>query len=104
MVWNGSKVIDMDSHVTERPHEMYEEYIKSDYREDFERLKIAILKDIEQGGNGAIASSRRAAIAPGISDNPLGGSDGFGLVDREFILNPTSGRRNFGRPGKQNYP
>ena len=104
MAWNGWKVIDMDSHVTERPHEMYGEYIESGYRDDFERLKLAILRDIEQGGAGAIASSRRAAIAPGVSDNPLGGGDGFGLVGREFILHPTSGRKNFGRPERGELP
>jgi predicted TIM-barrel fold metal-dependent hydrolase len=104
MAWNGWQVVDMDSHVMERPHEMYGEYMDPEYQEEFERLKTAILRDIEQGGSGAVASSRRAAIAPGVSDNPLGGSDSFGLVGREFILHPTSGRKNFGRPEQGELP
>ena len=41
MAWNGWKVIDMDSHIMERPHEMYDGYIDPAYQKDFDRLKRA---------------------------------------------------------------
>jgi predicted TIM-barrel fold metal-dependent hydrolase len=99
MAWNGWKVIDMDSHIMERPHEMYDGYIDAAYQEDFERLKLAIEENIKQGGKGAMAASRHAILAPVVSDNALGKADSFGLTPREFILQPSSdGRPNFGRP------
>ncbi len=104
MPWNGWKVIDMDSHIQERPQEMYNEYIDPEYREKFEQLKRAITESIQKGGSGSIASSRTAVVAPIISDNPLGDRDTFGMVSREFILNHTGGRRNFGRPERSELP
>ena len=105
MAWNSWKVIDMDSHVQERPHEMYDGYIDPPYVEDFDRFKRAIIKNIEQGGSGAIAASRNAILAPIVSDNTLGRADSFGLAPREFILEHTSGgRTNFGRPDRNELP
>ncbi len=101
MAWNGWKVIDMDSHIMERPHEMYDGYIDPAYQKDFERLKRAIEENIKQGGKGAMAAGRHAILAPVISDNALGEADSFGLTPREFILQPSSdGRPNCGRPDR----
>lgn len=105
MAWKGCTVIDMDSHIMERPAEMYDEYIDPNYREDFDRLKRAIEQNIEVGGKGAIAASRNSVLAPVVSDNALGEADSFGLTPREFILQPSDGgRTNFGRPGRQALP
>ncbi len=98
MAWNGYKVIDMDSHIQERPDEMFEPYIDPDYRESFDRLKAAMAENRRKGGTGAIASSRFAVMAPVVSDEALGQADSFGMVPREFILDAKEGRRNFGRP------
>ena len=99
MAWNGWKIIDLDSHIVERPHEMYNGYIDPEYREDFGRLKHAIEENIKGGGMGRIASSRDAVLAPVVSDNALGEVDTFGLTPRGFIIRPPEGgRRNFGRP------
>ena len=105
MAWNGWKVVDMDSHIMERPHEMYDGYVDPSYQADFERLKLAIEENIRQGGKGALAASRHAILAPVISDNALGQADSFGLAPREFILQPgAGGRPNFGRPDRGNLP
>ena len=105
MAWNGWKVIDMDSHIMERPHEMYDGYVDPSYQEDFERLKMAIEENIRQGGKGALAASRHAILAPVVSDNALGQADSFGLAPREFILQPEAGGRpNFGRPERGQLP
>ena len=105
MAWNGWKVIDMDSHIMERPHEMYDGYVDPSYQEDFDRLRRAIAENIRQGGKGALAASRQAILAPVVSDNALGEADSFGLTPREFILQPSSGGRpNFGRPDRENLP
>lgn len=105
MAWNGWKVIDMDSHIMERPHEMYDGYIDPAYQKDFERLKRAIEENIKQGGKGAMAAGRHAILAPVVSDNALGEADSFGLTPREFILQPSSdGRPNFGRPDRGDLP
>ena len=98
MAFNGWTIIDMDSHVREDPASMFGDYIDADYKEKFDRLKLALDQSKEMGTGGQIASSRTAIVAPVISDNPLGDRDGFGLTGREFILLNTSGRRNFGRP------
>ncbi len=105
MAWNGWKVIDMDSHIMERPHEMYNGYVDPSYQDDFDRLKRAIDENIGQGGKGALAASRHAILAPVVSDNALGQADSFGLAPREFILQPgAGGRPNFGRPDRDNLP
>ena len=105
MSWNGWKVVDMDSHIMERPHEMYNGYVDPSYEEDFARLKRAIEENISQGGKGALAASRHAILAPVVSDNALGQADSFGLAPREFILQPgTGGRPNFGRPKRGELP
>jgi predicted TIM-barrel fold metal-dependent hydrolase len=105
MAWNGWKVIDMDSHIMERPNEMYGPYVDPPYREKFGRFKRAIEESILKGGPGAVAASRSAVLAPVVSDNALGDADSFGLVPREFILHPSgSGRRNFGRPERGDLP
>ena len=104
MAWNGWTVIDMDSHIMERPHEMYGDYMDPEHREKFGRFKRAIEENIRKGGPGSIASSRGAVVAPVLSDNALGDADTFGLVGREFILHPTSGRANFGRPERGELP
>ncbi len=104
MAWNGWTVIDMDSHIMERPHEMYGDYMDPEHREKFDRFKRAIEENIRKGGGGSIASSRGAVVAPVLSDNALGDADTFGLVGREFILHPTSGRANFGRPDRGELP
>ena len=105
MAWNGWKVIDMDSHIVERPHEMYGGHMDPEYQEKFERLKTALEESVHRGGGGAIASSRYAIVAPIVSDNALGEADTFGMVPREFILNPSGGgRRNFGRPERGDLP
>ena len=104
MSWNEWTVVDMDSHIMERPAEMYDEYIDPDYAERWARLKGALVQNTENGGTGAIAASRLAVMAPVVSDNALGGEDTFGMVPREFILHPTSGRKNFGRPGEPDLP
>ena len=98
MAWNGWTVVDMDSHVREEPAKIYGDYIDADYREKFARLKLALDTNAEKGVGAAIASSRYAVVAPIVSDNPMGERDGFGLTGREFILQHTGGRRNFGRP------
>ncbi len=99
MAWNGWKVIDMDSHIVERPAEMYGDYMDPEYAEKFGRLKTAIEDNAAKGLPPAIASSRYAVIAPVVSDETLGEPDSFGRVPREFITLPTgNGRVNFGRP------
>ncbi|MCZ6789416.1 MAG: amidohydrolase family protein [Chloroflexi bacterium] len=98
MAFNGWTIIDMDSHVREDPASMFGDYIDAEYKEKFDRLKLALDQSKEKGTGGQVASSRTAIVAPIISDNPLGDRDGFGLTGREFILLNTSGRRNFGRP------
>ena len=97
MAFNGWTIIDMDSHVREDPASMFGDYIDADYKEKFDRLKLALDQSKEKGTGGQVASSRTAIVAPIISDNPLGDRDGFGLTGREFILQNTGGRRNFGR-------
>ena len=105
MAWNELTVIDMDSHIQERPHQMYEGNIEKNYYDDFQRLKKALVESIEKGNRGAVAASRHAVLAPVVSDNALGVMDSFGLTDREFILEHKSqGRKNFGRPGRENLP
>ena len=105
MAWNGWKVVDMDSHIVERPHEMYGDHIDPEYREKFERLKRALEENVKHGQTPSVASSRHAVIAPIVSDNTLGEPDSFGMVPREFILNPTgTGRVNFGRPERGELP
>ncbi len=105
MAWNGWKVIDMDSHIVERPHEMYGEQIDPAYREKFDRLRRALEENVKRGQTPSVASSRHAVIAPVVSDNSLGEPDSFGMVPREFILNPTgTGRVNFGRPQRGELP
>ena len=98
MAWNGWTVVDMDSHVREEPAKIYGDYIDADYRDIFARMKLALDTNAEKGVGAAIASSRYAVVAPIVSDNAMGERDGFGLVGREFILQHTGGRRNFGRP------
>lgn len=98
MAWNGWTVVDMDSHVREEPAWMYGGYIDADYQDKFDRMKLALDTNKEKGVGAAIASSRYAVVAPIVSDNAMGERDGFGLVGREFILQHTGGRRNFGRP------
>ncbi len=63
MAWNGWTVIDMDSHIVERPHEMYGDYIDAAYADAFARLEHALEQSIEKGGVGAIAANRYAVIA-----------------------------------------
>lgn len=104
MAWNGWTVIDMDSHIMERPAEMYGEYVEPEYADKFARFKAALDQSVDKGGTGAIAASRSALLAPVISDNAMGGDDSFGMVPREFILHPTSGRKNFGRPERGELP
>lgn len=104
MAWNGWTVVDMDSHIIERPNEMYGAYIDPVYGDKFALFKQAIELSINQGGRGAIAASRHAVLAPVVSDNALGEPDSFGMVPREFILHPTSGRKNFGRPEHGDLP
>ena len=104
MAWNGWKVIDMDSHIVERPEEMYDDYIDPSYREKLERLKRALQENIQKGFRGSIASSRYAVLAPIVSDNALGDHDTFGMVPREIILHPTDNRPNFGRPDRPDLP
>ncbi len=97
-------MIDMDSHIMEQPHEMFGSYIDPKYQNQFDHFKTALEENIRKGGTGAVASSRSAVLAPVVSDNALGGSDALGMVPREFILNPTAGRRNFGRPDRPDLP
>ena len=104
MAWNGWKVIDMDSHIVERPEDMYDDYIDPLYREKLDRLKRALQENIKKGVGNSIASSRYAVMAPIVSDNALGDHDTFGMVPREFILHPTDNRRNFGRPDRPDLP
>ncbi len=104
MAWNGWTVIDMDSHIMEKPQEMFGGYIDPEYHDRFNHFKTALEDNIRKGGTGTVASSRFAVLAPVVSDNALGGSDAFGMVPREFILNPTAGRRNFGRPDRPDLP
>ncbi|SVE64213.1 uncharacterized protein METZ01_LOCUS517067, partial [marine metagenome] len=80
MAWNELTVIDMDSHIQERPHQMYEGNIDKNYYHDFQRLKTALVESIEKGNRGAIAASRHAILAPVVSDNALGVMDSFGLT------------------------
>ncbi len=105
MAWNGWKVIDMDAHIQEKPADMFGPYIDPEHREKFGRLKAALDESAKRGFNPAIASSRHAILAPGISDETLGEPDSFGNVPREFILDHSgNGRRNFGRPDRANLP
>jgi predicted TIM-barrel fold metal-dependent hydrolase len=106
MTWNGWVVIDLDSHIQERPATMYGDYIDPEFRAAFQRLKQALDNNFERGLPAAIASSRHAVVAPVVSDGTLGIADSFGNVPRDAVLNKTAGdgRRNFGRPDQPDLP
>ena len=83
MSWNGHKVIDMDTHVYERPDRMYGEFLDSAYREPYNELCSAIEKQQESGLNVSLFGTRHAVIEPFEAGRPLG-------VTKWLFLQPTS--------------
>ena len=79
MSWNGGKVIDMDTHVYERPDKMYGNYIDPAYREPYQQLCEAIEKQAAEGHNYSLFGTRHAVIEPFEAGRPLGIYDTFGL-------------------------
>ncbi|HEX9879772.1 MAG TPA: amidohydrolase family protein [Candidatus Binatia bacterium] len=79
MSWNGHKVIDMDTHVYERPDRMYREFLDPAYQEPYEQLCAAIEKQAENGLSFSLFGTRHAVIEPFEAGRPLGVRDSFGL-------------------------
>ncbi len=79
MSWNGHKVIDMDTHVYERPDRMYGEYIPLAYQEPYQQLCSAIEKQAEAGLSYSLFGTRHAVIEPFEAGRALGVRDSFGL-------------------------
>ena len=75
MSWNGYTVIDMDSHIVERVDRMYQEYIDPAYREPYQQLCAAIVKQAEAGQPYSLFGSRTSIIEPIETGRPLGVRD-----------------------------
>lgn len=79
MSWNGYKVIDMDTHVYEKPEKMYRDYIDPSYKEPYELLCKAIEKAVAERGSYALFGHRYAVVEPIEAGRPLGVKDTFGM-------------------------
>jgi predicted TIM-barrel fold metal-dependent hydrolase len=79
MSWNGCKVIDIDTHVYEKPEEMYQDYIDPSYKEPYELLRKAIKKQVAERGSYSLFGNRSALIEPVEAGRPLGVRDTFGM-------------------------
>src|SRR5262245_24848718 len=58
MSWNGCPVIDLDSHIVERPDRFYGEYLDPAYHEVYQRLCDAVAKQAEAGDGFSLFGSR----------------------------------------------
>ncbi len=79
MSWNGCKVIDMDTHVYERPDKMFGDYLDPAYRSHHQQLCEAIEKQAAEGRNYSLFGTRHALIEPFEAGRPLGIRDTYGL-------------------------
>lgn len=79
MSWNGYKVIDLDTHVYEKPEKMYRDYMDPAYKEPYDLLCQAIEKQQKERGSAALFGHRYAVIAPIEAGRPLGVQDTFGM-------------------------
>lgn len=79
MSWNGHKVIDMDTHVYERPDRMYGEYMDPAYKEPYQELCKAIEKQAEEGRSYSLFGTSHSIIEPFEAGRALGVRDSFGL-------------------------
>jgi len=79
MSWNGCKVIDMDTHVYEKPERMYRDYMDPKYREPYDLLCQAIEKQLAEKKSYSLFGNRNALIEPFEAGRPLGVYDNFGM-------------------------
>src|SRR5262245_32478715 len=82
MSWKDCLVVDMDTHIMERPERMYREYIDPAYCEPYERLCEAIAKQAAAGQSYSLFGTRHAVIEPIEAGRPLGVRDTFGLTQQ----------------------
>ncbi len=88
MSWNGHLVVDMDSHIMERPERMFRDFVDPEYREPYERLSAAVEKQNAAGLGTSLVGTRHAILSPVETGRPLGVRDTFGLTPQRG-----SGRR-----------
>jgi predicted TIM-barrel fold metal-dependent hydrolase len=79
MSWNGCTVVDVDTHVYEKPEKMYRDYMDPAYKEPYELLCQAIEKSQKERGSAALFGHRYAVVAPIEAGRPLGVHDTFGM-------------------------
>ena len=85
MSWNGSPVIDLDSHIVERADRFYGDYLDPAYREAYGQLCEAIKRQNDSGNAYSLFGSRHSIIEPVEAGRPLGRRDTFGLTRRSSM-------------------
>ena len=96
MSWNGTPVIDLDSHIVERADRFYGDYLDPAYQEPYRQLCDAVKQQAETGNAYSLFGSRTSIVEPVEAGRPLGRRDTFGLTRRSGM---EGGRRAF-PPGR----
>lgn len=96
MSWNGTPVIDVDSHIVERADRFYGDYLDPAYQETYRQLCDAVKQQTEAGNAYSLFGSRTSLVEPVEAGRPLGRRDTFGLTRRSGM---EGGRRAF-PPGR----
>jgi len=96
MSWNGTPVIDLDSHIVERADRFYGDYLDPAYQDAYRQLCEAVQRQAEAGNTYSLFGSRTSIVEPVEAGRPLGGRDTFGLTRRSGM---EGGRRAF-PPGR----
>ena len=64
MSWNGTPVIDLDSHVVERADRFYHDYLDPAYQDAYQQLCDAVKRQAEVGNAYSLFGSRSSIIEP----------------------------------------
>lgn len=96
MSWNGTPVIDLDSHIVERADRFYGDYLDPAYQDAYQQLCDAVKKQADAGNAYSLFGSRTSIVEPVEAGRPLGRRDTFGLTRRSGM---EGGRKAF-PPGR----
>jgi len=80
MSWNGSLVIDADSHVYERADTTYQPYMEPAYRDQYDLLCQALKQQTDSGQRYALFETRHAVVDQFDAGLPMGMYEAFGLT------------------------
>src|SRR5438132_1087588 len=109
MSWNGHPVIDLDSHIVERPDRFYRDYLDPAYRDAYQQLCDAVTRQAEAGNAYSLFGSRTSIVEPIETGRPLGRRDTFGLTRRppsmfDRRVSPKVSRRSNMEGGRRAFP